>query len=113
MKEISWELFISTITMWHMLCGHHLTISAIIPFQLGHVCKLFCATMFSDLKDFRKKKKKSQTKTKNKNNLQNIEYQKLNWDFFLDVFKTEELHRELKFYTSEDIALYFMVLDNY
>lgn len=64
MKEISSELFISTITMWHMLCGHHLTISAIIPFQLGHVCKLFCATMFSDLKDFRKKKKKITDKNK-------------------------------------------------
>jgi len=33
--------------------------------------------------------------------------------FFLDVFKMEELHTELRFYTSENIALYFMVLDNY
>lgn len=73
----------------------------IISFQLGHVFKLFCGATFSDLKDF------------GGGGTTTSRHRKVKLRFYPDVLKTKELHTELKFYTSEDIALYFVVLDNY
>lgn len=78
-----------------MFCGHHHIISAWTCIQAVLWCNVF------RFKGFRG----GGTTTSR--------HRKVKLRFYPDVLKTKELHTELKFYTSEDIALYFVVLDNY